>query len=90
LGKTRKEIKEHIMSKQVQVTKNDIVEGWSLEAGDFINKVNIIYKASYYKESLRIDLASEEPKKSKTMFGSRISLGKTCMKSVSIRFSCLR
>ena len=27
------------MSKQVQVTKNDIVEGWTLEAGDFINKV---------------------------------------------------
>jgi hypothetical protein len=27
------------MSKQVQVTKNDIMEGWSLEAGDFINKV---------------------------------------------------
>ena len=39
LGKTRKEIKEHIMSKQVQVTKNDIFEGWTLEAGDFINKV---------------------------------------------------
>ena len=30
------------MSKQVQVTKNDIVEGWSLEAGDFINKVMLL------------------------------------------------
>ena len=27
------------MSKQVLVGKNDIVEGWSNEAGDFINRV---------------------------------------------------
>jgi len=39
LGKSRKEIKEHIMSKQVQVTKTDIMEGWTLESADFINKL---------------------------------------------------
>jgi hypothetical protein len=28
------------MAKQVQVKKNEIPEGWSIEAADFINKVN--------------------------------------------------
>lgn len=28
-----------IMSKQVQVKKNEIPEGWSAEGADFINKV---------------------------------------------------
>jgi len=27
------------MSKQIQITKNELVEGWSLEAADFINKL---------------------------------------------------
>ena len=39
MGKSRKEIKEQIMSRQVQIKKNDIPEGWSLEAADLINKV---------------------------------------------------
>ena len=39
LGKSRKEIKELILSKQVQIKPNDIYEGWSLESADFINKV---------------------------------------------------
>ncbi len=33
------------MSKQVQVKKNDIPEGWSTEAADFINRVQIIYNS---------------------------------------------
>lgn len=40
LGKSRKEIKELILAKQVQIKPNDLVEGWSLESADFINKVN--------------------------------------------------
>ena len=40
LGKSRKEIKELILSKQVQIKPNDIFENWSLESADFINKVN--------------------------------------------------
>jgi len=40
LGKSRKEIKELILSKQVQIKQGDIFEGWSLESADFINKVN--------------------------------------------------
>ena len=39
VGKTRKDIKEMIMSKQVQVKKNDIPEGWSMDSADFVNRV---------------------------------------------------
>mmetsp|Transcript_63239 Transcript_63239/g.72502 ORF Transcript_63239/g.72502 Transcript_63239/m.72502 type:complete len:361 (-) Transcript_63239:16-1098(-) len=37
-GKTRKEVKDQIMARQVLLKKNDIPEGWSLEAADFINE----------------------------------------------------
>lgn len=40
LGKSRKEIKELILAKQVQIKPGDIPDGWSIEAADFINKVN--------------------------------------------------
>lgn len=40
VGKSRKEIKEKILAKQVAIKKSDIPEGWSLEAADFINRVN--------------------------------------------------
>ena len=40
-GKSRKEIKEKIMAKQVQVKKQDIPDGWSTEAADFVNRVNM-------------------------------------------------
>lgn len=43
-GKNRKEIREEILAKQVQIKKNEIPEGWSIEAGDFINRV-INFKA---------------------------------------------
>ncbi len=39
LGKSRKEIKDLILAKQVQIKPNDIPEGWSIESADFINKV---------------------------------------------------
>jgi protein kinase A len=38
-GKDRKEIRDFILSKQVQVRLSDIPPGWSIEAGDFINKL---------------------------------------------------
>jgi len=41
LGKSRKEIKDLILAKQVQIKPGDIPEGWSIEAADFINKVNL-------------------------------------------------
>jgi len=37
LGKSRKEIKEQIMAKQVQVKPQDIPDDWSPDAADFIN-----------------------------------------------------
>jgi hypothetical protein len=39
LGKSRKEIKELILSRQVQIKNNDIPPDWSESAADFINKV---------------------------------------------------
>ncbi len=39
LGKSRKEIKELILSRQVQIRRTDIPDGWTSEAADFINKV---------------------------------------------------
>ncbi|MCL4171155.1 UNVERIFIED_CONTAM: hypothetical protein GTU68_040646 [Idotea baltica] len=38
-GKNRREIRENIISKQVQVKAEDIPQGWSVDAGNFINKV---------------------------------------------------
>ena len=38
-GKNRKEIKEKIMAKQVQVKKDQIPNGWSTESADFINRL---------------------------------------------------
>ena len=39
LGKSRKEIKEKVMSKQAKIRSNDIPEGWSVEAADFTNRL---------------------------------------------------
>lgn len=39
LGRNRKEIRDQILAKQVQVKRSEIPEGWSLEAADFINRL---------------------------------------------------
>jgi len=39
VGKNRNEIRDHMISKQVQLKKADIPNGWSIEAADFINQV---------------------------------------------------
>ena len=38
VGRNRKEIKEQILAKQVELKPDDITEGWSKESADFINK----------------------------------------------------
>jgi len=48
LGKSRKEIKELILAKQVQIKTGDVLDGWSIEAGDFINKVIFLFKIKYF------------------------------------------
>ena len=40
LGRSRKEIRDQILAKQVQIKKHEIPEGWSLEAADFVNRVS--------------------------------------------------
>jgi serine/threonine protein kinase len=39
LGKTRKEIRDAIVARQVSLKKANIPEGWSMDAADFINKL---------------------------------------------------
>jgi protein kinase A len=39
IGKSRKEIREHIMSKQVEIKSHEVPQGWSAEAADFINRM---------------------------------------------------
>jgi len=38
-GKSRKEIRDQILAKQVQIKKHEIPDGWSLEAADFVNRL---------------------------------------------------
>lgn len=40
-GRSRKEIKEMVVNHQVKVNYDDFPEGWSKEAADFINRVNL-------------------------------------------------
>jgi serine/threonine protein kinase len=37
LGRTRREIRDHILSKQVQIRRAEVPKNWSLEAADFVN-----------------------------------------------------
>ena len=38
VGRSRKEIRDMIFAKQVQIKRSELQPGWSLEAADFINK----------------------------------------------------
>jgi hypothetical protein len=38
-GRSRAEIKDAVLARQVQLRRQDIPEGWSLEGADFINKL---------------------------------------------------
>ena len=38
-GKDRKEIRDHILSKQVKIHQNEIPKNWSTNAADFINRL---------------------------------------------------
>lgn len=43
LGRSRKEIRDQILAKRVQIRKHEIPDGWSLEAADFINRVHFSF-----------------------------------------------
>mmetsp|Transcript_5242 Transcript_5242/g.5649 ORF Transcript_5242/g.5649 Transcript_5242/m.5649 type:complete len:388 (+) Transcript_5242:73-1236(+) len=38
VGTNRKEVRDQILARQVQIKRNEIPHGWSLEAADFINR----------------------------------------------------
>ena len=42
LGKSRKEIRDGILARQVQISRDAIPEGWSVESADFINRVSFM------------------------------------------------
>jgi len=44
LGRSRREIRDQILLKQVQIKPKHIPDGWSYEAVDFVNKVRIFKK----------------------------------------------
>ena len=48
-GKTRKDIRDAIFAKQAQIKKHEIPDGWSIEAADFVNKVNMIINITYFQ-----------------------------------------
>lgn len=39
LGRNRKEIRDQILAKQVQIKKTEIPDGWSIESADFVNRM---------------------------------------------------
>lgn len=39
-GRTRKEIRDQVLAKQVQVHPQEMPEDWSIQAMDFVNKVS--------------------------------------------------
>ena len=39
LGKSRKEIRDQVLARQVQLTRSEVPTGWSFEAVDFVNKL---------------------------------------------------
>ena len=41
IGKTRKEIRDQLLSKQAKIHIIDIPSGWTIEAADFINRLII-------------------------------------------------
>lgn len=65
-GKTRREIRDAILAKQVQIKKSEVPDSWSFEAADFINKVSfthiisLSHICSVWQEKLQADLALTE------------------------------
>lgn len=39
VGKSRKEIRDQILAKQVHIKRDEIPSGWSIEAADFVNRM---------------------------------------------------
>mmetsp|Transcript_29373 Transcript_29373/g.28970 ORF Transcript_29373/g.28970 Transcript_29373/m.28970 type:complete len:217 (-) Transcript_29373:8-658(-) len=39
IGRSRREIRDHILNRQVAIKKGDVPRNWSLQAADFINKM---------------------------------------------------
>ena len=51
-GRTRKEIRDQILAKQAMVKIQDLPQGWSINAVDFINRVKIILTIAITEKTL--------------------------------------
>ena len=47
LGRSRREIRDQILLKQVQIKAGDVPKGWSYEVVDFINRVFFIFFSDF-------------------------------------------
>lgn len=68
IGRDRKEIREHMLSKQVQIRIDELPFKWSPNVLDFINRVLII-TCSSFSEIHRQDLELMELRKSWSILG---------------------
>jgi len=48
VGKSRREIRDCILARQIQIKRYEIPEGWSIESADFINKVCLLLTRILY------------------------------------------
>ena len=81
VGKSRREIREQILARQVHIKRYEIPDGWSLESADFINKVTLFWfcfkmSLSYCKGSLLTDWVWTETMKWNNMHGSKTFSGR--------------
>ena len=53
MGKTRKEIRDQILSKQAQIKREELPAGWSFHAASFINNVSngVVILKAHQKEA---------------------------------------
>lgn len=56
-GRSRREIRDHILAKQISIKRSEVPKHWTLEAADFINKVS--------PSNLQIFQFLDDPKKAK-------------------------
>lgn len=81
-GKSRREIRDAILAKQAQIRKNEVPEGWTLEAADFINKVSTFIHSFFSVSLVKLQAGSDstETRRSKHIHGSRTFLGTLLMR----------
>lgn len=82
-GRNRKEIREHILTKQAEIKIDELPYKWSPKAADFINQVHNIWYFSYCKEIHKKGWVGMELKKSNNIHGWLMSIGDQSKRKVN-------